>query len=90
MVKIRELINLEKTLLEMDKLVGVPLGMKIELNKHLKNVGDITSAYFKLLYDFHDKVGDEDKLSNYQMKLWDEELETDVSDVEAFVDKWKT
>ena len=88
MTKIGELINIEKSLLELDGKVGVPLSMKIELNKYKKEIGEITSTYFKLQYDFYEATKDAQKLSEYQMLMWDEDIEYDTGGVEAFISRW--
>lgn len=89
MTKVGILINIEKALLMMDNAIGVPLSMKLRLNKYKDEIGKVTSTYFKLLADFFKRTGDTKALEEYQMKLWEEELEIDTEEIEVFIDNWK-
>lgn len=92
MAKIGDLIQVEKDLLILDEVVGVPISMKIGLEKHLKAIGDVTSMYFKLLSGYHESVNDTNKTAEYQESLMDEEIEmnNELDSARAFLEKWKT
>jgi len=87
MTKIEDLISIEKQLLEIENKhkFDVTLDELIELEEYTKRVGEITSIYFNVQFEFSRKFDDEKKLQKYHDKLVDCELTFDCAPIMNFI-----
>lgn len=93
-VKITEIINIEKQLLEIyhsDKRFSLDLNELLLLMKYVEEIGKITNTYFKTQVDFSNKFQNEkdfiDKLKKYHNTLSNSEIEINIDDIQTFIDK---
>ena len=88
---VRELIELEKKLLEIHEKHRFELsfGDFIKLEKLMKEVGAITNLFFELQKDFYNEFQDKNKLELYHEKLQYDEIEYDTTEIEEFLEKTK-
>ena len=88
MIKLKDLMTLERILLEIDVRFKFKLdfGNALKLYNYLKEVGRITSYAFLLQDEFHKKFGDIEKLKEYHNEIMKNEIEFDCTDIEKFID----
>lgn len=88
MVKIKDLMTLERLLLEIDIRFKFDIDFSdaYKLYKYLKDIGKITSYAFLLQDQFHKKFNDETKLKEYHNKIMSSSAEYDSNEVIKFIE----
>ena len=88
-IKLKELMVLERILLEFDVKYKFELdfGDAYKLHTYLNKVGKITSYFFLIQDEFYKKYNDTDKLKEYHNKLINDSIEFDYDDIIKFIDK---
>lgn len=88
MIKISELMVIERFLLEIDVRFKFMLdfGKALKLHDYLKDVGRITSYYFLIQEEFQKKYNDIEKLKEYHEKIANSEIEYNVSEIIRFIE----
>lgn len=89
MVKLVDLMGLERLLLEIDVKYkfNLPFNDAYHLYEYLKEVGKITSYLFLIQDEFNIKYEDEEKLKEYHDKLMNDSVEFDCNGVVEFINK---
>lgn len=79
-VTIKDVIKLEKTLLEIEERYKFVLDFNdvVTLNKLIKEIGEITELFFNLQIEYGEKYQDSKLLSEYKDKLSNDKFELDV------------
>lgn len=87
MVKIENLISIEKQLLEIEDKhkFDITLDELIRLEEYTNKVGNITSIYFNVQFEFSRKFDDENKLQKFHDKLTECELTFDCESILNFI-----
>ena len=80
MIKVKDLMALERLLLEIDNRFKFQLRFSevIELNEFLEEIGKITDLFFSLQDEHFRKFGDSDALTEYHEKLMEEEVKVNT------------
>lgn len=88
-IKLKELMVLERILLELDVKYKFELdfGDAYKLHTYLNKVGKITSYAFLIQDEFHNKYNDTEKLKEYHNKVMDSIVYLDYGDIVKFIDK---
>ena len=87
-IKLKDLMSLERLLLEIDVKYKFELSFKdaLKLYEYLKEVGKITNYFFLIQDEFHKKYNDIDKLKEYHNKIMVDEVEFDYKEIVDFID----
>ena len=87
MVKIDELMRIEKILLEINNRYkfNLKLGEAVMLQDLLREIGRITNFYFLLQEEFFRKHGDKEKLQEYHNSLKEDNIYFNVSEAIKFI-----
>ena len=87
MITVKDLITLERLLLEIDSRFKFQLKFAevIELNKFIEEIGKITDLFFSLQEEYYKKFGDNGSLSVYHDRLMDDKVKINTSKMIAFV-----
>lgn len=90
-VTLRKLMEIEKTLLEMESSMKFELSFNdaFELNRLLKEIGEITDYSFQLQNEFNNHFKDDTKLLEYHNKILGEKVNYDVEKALSFINKHK-
>lgn len=88
-IKLKELMVLERILLEFDVKYKFELdfGDAYKLHAYLTKVGKITSYAFLIQDEFHKKYNDTEKLKEYHNKVMDSTVYLDYGDIVKFIDE---
>lgn len=88
-IKLKELMVLERILLEFDVKYKFELdfGDAYKLHTYLNKVGKITSYAFLIQDEFHKKYNDTEKLKEYHNKVMDSTVCLDYGDIVKFIDE---
>lgn len=91
MIKINDLMKIEKSLLEIrtNHQFELPFGDFVTLTNILMDVGRITNYYFYLQQTFYDKYGDKEKLEEYHKRLENDDLPYNIDSANEFLEKYK-
>ena len=91
MVKINDLMKIEKSLLEINTnhKFELPFDDFISLTNMLKDIGRITNYYFYLQQVYYDTYQDKDKLEEYQKSLKNDDLSYNTDQANEFLEKYK-
>lgn len=89
MIKIKELMIIERFLLEINNKIKFELSFNdnIKLYEYSKEIGRITNLYFLLQEEFHEKINDTEKLKEYHSKLLNEDIDFNYENVIKFIEK---
>lgn len=91
MAKIKELVNIEKTLLVIKHghMFELTMNELLDLNRNIEKVGKITGTFFdtcKLYCDLVSSLPEgEDLLNKYSSRLSNEEIDFDTGECEEFI-----
>lgn len=88
-IKLRELMVLERILLEFDvnHKFELDFGDAYKLHAYLTKVGKITSYAFLIQDEFHSKYNDTEKLKEYHNKVMDSTVYFNYGDIVKFIDE---
>lgn len=88
-IKLRELMVLERILLEFDvnHKFELDFGDAYKLHAYLTKVGKITSYAFLIQDEFHKKYNDTEKLKEYHEKIMDSTVYFNYDDIVKFIDE---
>ncbi len=88
-IKLKELMVLERILLEFDVKYKFELDFDdaYKLYTYLNKVGKITSYAFLIQNEFHEKYNDTEKLKEYHKLVMDGTIEFDYDDILLFIKK---
>lgn len=88
MIKVKELMTLERLLLEINAKFKFELNFNdaYKLYEHLKSVGRITDYAFLLQDEFHKKFNDKDKLKEYHETIINSNVEFETKDIIQFIE----
>jgi hypothetical protein len=88
-IKLKELMVLERILLEFDVKYKFELdfGDAYKLHAYLNKVGKITSYAFLIQDEFHNKYNDTEKLKEYHNKVMDSTVYFNYGDIVKFIDE---
>lgn len=88
-IKLRELMVLERILLEFDvnHKFELDFGDAYKLHAYLTKVGKITSYAFLIQDEFHKKYNDTEKLKEYHEKIMDSTVYFNYGDIVKFIDE---
>lgn len=88
-IKLKELMVLERILLEFDVKYKFELdfGDAYKLHTCLNKVGKITSYAFLIQDEFHSKYNDTEKLKEYHNKVMDSTVYFNYGDIVKFIDE---
>ena len=86
-IKLKELMVLERILLEFDVKYKFELdfGDAYKLHTYLSKVGKITSYAFLIQDEFHSKYNDTEKLKEYHNKVMDSTVYFNYGDIVKFI-----
>lgn len=87
-MKLKDLMSLERLLLEIDVKYKFELPFKdaLKLYDYLKEVGKITNYFFFIQDEFHKKYNDIDKLKEYHDKLMKDDIEFGYEHITKFIE----
>lgn len=87
-IKLKELMVLERILLEFDVKYKFELdfGDAYKLHTYLNKVGKITSYAFLIQDEFHSKYNDTEKLKEYHNKVMDSTIYFNYGDIVEFIE----
>lgn len=102
-MKLKDLISLEEKLLKIElvKIYDMHINDVVLLKSYLKQIGDITSAYFDLVQEYSKKIAQEDlessyddkknKLEEYNSRLLNGDIYTIINekDILLFIEKFQ-
>jgi hypothetical protein len=88
-IKLKELMVLERILLEFDVKYKFELdfGDAYKLHAYLSKVGKITSYAFLIQDEFHSKYNDTEKLKEYHNKVMDSTVYFNYGDIVKFINE---
>ena len=88
-IKLKELMVLERILLEFDVKYKFELdfGDAYKLYSYLTKVGKLTSYAFLIQDEFHSKYNDTEKLKKYHNKVMDSTVYFNYGDIVKFIDE---
>ena len=88
-IKLKELMVLERILLEFDVKYKFELDFDdaFKLHEFLKSVGKITSYAFLIQDEYHQKYKDVEKLKEYHNRVMGDTIEFDYDDILLFIKK---
>ena len=88
-IKLKELMVLERILLEFDvnHKFELDFGDAYKLHAYLTKVGKITSYAFLIQDEFHKKYNDTEKLKEYHEKIMDSTVYFNYGDIVKFIDE---
>lgn len=88
-IKLKELMVLERILLEFDVKYKFELdfGDSYKLYSYLTKVGKLTSYAFLIQDEFHNKYNDTEKLKEYHNKIMDSTVYFNYGDIVKFIDE---
>ena len=88
-IKLKELMVLERILLEFDVKYKFELdfGDAYKLYSYLTKVGKLTSYAFLIQDEFHNKYNDTEKLKEYHNKIMDSTVYFNYGDIVKFIDE---
>ena len=89
MIKLKDLMKIERILLEIDTYFKfeLPFGDAWELHNYLVKVGKITSYAFLIQDEFHNAYNDTEKLKEYHEKIMDSTVYFNYGDIVKFIDE---
>ncbi len=88
-ISIKELMNLERVLLEIDSRFKFELDFAnaYKLHCYLRDIGDITSYAFEIQEEHYKYFSDNLKTKEYHAKIMNSSIDTNCKEIMEFVDK---